>query len=691
MTESKGGFKPNDDEINIADLLSLFWMKKWFIFTVTLCIFFFGALIIDKMPSIYSASSTVMIKGQQEANPLSTLINGGAQGNEQLDTTIKLLKSNQFAKKIIKQLDIPQSILNSKGTWEESDLQKLLTVNVVARTNMLEISFESKDPQFAAKVVNKISQEFILYQTELLRPSEVLSGNRVNLQIDKIKSNLLKDEQELKTFREKSNIVDIGSLIVLTKHEIAELHNAERKLVSEHERLKRLAEKMKTEKNDVLFIISNSSDSETSVIKSLFKTKSLQQAQLSQIKLRYLHKHPIYKSMVIKIADTQNQIDLEIENLKILFNTRITEVEMLLKDIKDKQQRSNKILEASILKELDYTKIKRKVTANIKLLETITTKQKEAELFVDVNKGGGVIVVDPAMVPLKPIKPKKLLLAVLSLIIGFMISIIITIIIHFFSGAHRRFRQISSFYGYKIIGELPKLRLKRKLKNKPIVEGYGKQFTVYQECMNTIRTKISLDPELSKNNLIALTSLTPNEGKSSTCIQLAKSFSELESVIIIDADLRDPSIAVALGEPRHRPGLTNLLAKTHNFDECIFRDEIINADVLTSGLRPMNPLLFLSMKRFENLLKALQEKYDRVILECPPILSVSDALMISKNVGGLTLVVDVQKNSVAKFNHDLELLAQSGTQISGVILNRIKYDAQNYYYGNYKSSLSSAT
>ena len=214
--------------------------------------------------------------------------------------------------------------------------------------------------------------------------------------------------------------------------------------------------------------------------------------------------------------------------------------------------------------------------------------------------------------------------------------------------------------------------------------GTGKQFEIYQESIRSIRTKVSLDKELGDQKIIAVTSLTPNEGKSSTCLQLAKSFSELENVIIIDADLRDPSIAVALGESRHRPGLTNLLAKTHNFEQCTFHNEQINADVLPSGLRPMNPLLFLSMKRFENLLTALQKKYDRIILECPPILSVSDALMVSKHVGGLTLVVDVQKTSLAKFNHDIELLTQSETTVSGVILNRIKYDNQNYYYGSTK-------
>jgi len=686
MVQQDANFKPIDDEIDLADLISLFWMKKWFILVVTSSVFLTGLVVIDKMPEVYSASTTIMVKGEKASNPLQSLMSGVSSSNEELDTTIKLLKSKQFAKEIILRLEDTSSLLHAEKAqkWDEFQLQKNLKISTVSKTNMLEIAYESEFPQFTALVVNTIANNFVSYQANLMRHDNERSGDWINSKIEDVKKKLLSEEENLKQYRTDNNVVDITSLVELSKLEISQLYKELRLLKLEQEKLTRIDDKISSAKGVQEHIMNIFEIANSKMIRVLTQQESTQQAQLSQIKLRYLHKHPKYQYIENKILDTQAQLKSEINTVINKYVIRMNEVEHLIDSIQLKLKDANAKLEQAITKRINFDKIKRNIDANITLLASITAKQKEAELLNDINRGGGIIVVDPAVTPKHPIKPKKALLAVLSLVMGFMLSVLLVVILHFFADAHRKFRQIAHHYGYKVIGEIPKVRRRGKNKSLPIISGNGKQFDIYEECIRSIRTKISLDRELNKQKLIAISSLTPNEGKSSTCLQLAKSFSELEKVIIIDADLRDPSIAVALNEPRHRPGLTNLLAQTHSFDECVFKDENINVDVLASGLRPMNPLLFLSMKRFENLLIALQKKYDRVILECPPILSVSDALMISKHVGGLTLVVDIQKNSVAKLNHDLELLNQSDTKINGVILNRVKYDKQNYYYGSTK-------
>ncbi|PAJ76363.1 hypothetical protein CJF42_00225 [Pseudoalteromonas sp. NBT06-2] len=686
MLQQESNFKPIDDEIDLSDLISLFWMKKWFILIVTFSTFVAGFVVIDEMPEVYTASTTVMVKGDKASNPLQSIMSGASSSNEELDTTIKLLKSKQFAKEIILLLDDTSALLHasSQQKWDEVQLLKNLKISTVSRTNMLEISYESEFPSFTALVVNTIANNFVSYQANLMRHDNEKSGDWINSKIEDVKNKLLQEEDNLKQYRAKNNVVDITSLVELSKLEISQLYKELRLLKLEHEKLNRIGNKLLFANSNHEQIMNIFEVANSKMIILLTQQESTQQAKLSQIKLRYLHKHPKYQAIENKIFDTKAQIKSEIKTVINKYTIRMDEVEHLIKAINLKIQKANEKLELAITKRINFDKIKRNIDANIALLASITAKQKEAELLNDINRGGGIIVVDPAVTPRHPIKPKKALLSVLSLVMGFMLSVLLVIILHFFADAHRKFRQIAHHYGYKVIGEIPKVKRRGKNKSLPIISGNGKQFEIYEECIRSIRTKIYLDRELNKQKLIAVSSLTPNEGKSSTCLQLAKSFSELENVIIIDADLRDPSIAVALNEPRHRPGLTNILAQTHTFDECIFKDENINVDVLASGLRPMNPLLFLSMKRFENLLKALQNKYDRVILECPPILSVSDALMISKHVGGLILVVDIQKNSVAKVNHDLELLNQSDTKINGVILNRVKYDKQNYYYGSTK-------
>jgi succinoglycan biosynthesis transport protein ExoP len=271
------------------------------------------------------------------------------------------------------------------------------------------------------------------------------------------------------------------------------------------------------------------------------------------------------------------------------------------------------------------------------------------------------------------------LLSVAALMIGFIGAVFLVLCLHFFADVTSKYRHIAARFGYKLIGVVPQIRVKGIDKALPVIRQSGKQYTLYQEYIRSIRTNILLDKHLNTQKILALTSISPNEGKSSICLQLAKSFSELERVIVIDADLRFPALAEALGENPHRPGLTNLLAKTHTFEQCVFYCKELNADVLSSGIRPMNPLLFLSMPRFDAILKVLAKKYDRVIIECPPILSVSDAMVVAKCVGKLELVVDVKKTPLVDFAAKMELLEQSGVNIGGIILNRVKNDTSNYY------------
>ena len=686
MTQVTGTFKPSEEEIDLADLISLFWIKKWFILLVTSMVFAIGLSIVDRMPNIYKATTTVMVKGTKGSNPLQSLVPGMASSSDDLDTTIKLLKSAQFAESIVESLVVPTELhqFASHLKWDSDDLLNHLSIQVVTKTNLLEIRFESQDAAFTATVANQVAQTFMQYQTQLMQPHTEKNDDWINSKIQAVKDALLVEETKLNQFRQSHNVIDISSSVAIAKQEIALLYREIRELNTQRDMLERFETKVAVINDHLEQLLLINEVANSPLIKELIQQQALQRAQLLQIKLRYLEKHPVYKSMALKISETDKQLEIEVHAFIEAMAKNKVDLALQITELEEKQRDANAELESAIMQEQAFKKLQRTVDANLKLLESLSSKQKETELLKDINDSTDIIVIDPAMIPSSPIKPKKALIAAISLVMGMVLSIILVIVIHFFADAQRRYRQIAHHYGYKVLGELPKIRNKNKDKSQPILMGTGKQFEIYQESIRSIRTKVSLDKELGDQKIIAVTSLTPNEGKSSTCLQLAKSFSELENVIIIDADLRDPSIAVALGESRHRPGLTNLLAKTHNFEQCTFHNEQINADVLPSGLRPMNPLLFLSMKRFENLLTALQKKYDRIILECPPILSVSDALMVSKHVGGLTLVVDVQKTSLAKFNHDIELLTQSETTVSGVILNRIKYDNQNYYYGSTK-------
>lgn len=681
MTTPQARSHQDNDVIELGVIFAILSARRWLILLLTALVFAGVASFVAQLPPMYRASTTLMLKGAMNANPLQSLLPGGGNNADEMDTQIKLLTSVQFAEEVVKLLP-EQHQLGRVADKRADDAQVLLSglvVQNVPKTSLIQISFSHQDPKLTADLVNLVAEHFMSYQTNLMQEQNFQTNDWIRQRIDEVRDKLAASEAKLQRFRQDNDIIDINSDVELLKQEIIQLYSEKRQMERQAEETENLLAKLFKAGTNFDEMIAISDVAQLPVIANLQQQLSLQQAEFAQLKLSYLEKHPKYIAANRKIEVTTKQLLSEVGKLTGNLRVKQQELARRLAENQEKTAQATSKQEKMVLLAQTHKKLEMEISANMHLIDTLTEKMKETDLMKNVNKTANIIVVDPAAVPTVPIGPKKTLLSAAALIIGFVLSVFVVLVLHFFADVTSKYRHVANRFGYKLLGVVPQIRVKGIDKSLPVIYQKGKQYTLYQEYIRSLRTNILLDKHLSQQRLLALTSISPNEGKSSICLQLAKSFSELERVIIIDADLRFPALAEALGENPHRPGLTNLLAKTHTFEQCVFYSKELNADVLPSGIRPMNPLLFLSMPRFDAILKVLAKKYDRVIIECPPILSVSDAMIVAKCVGKLELVVDVKKTPLVDFAAKMELLEQSGVQIGGVILNRVKNDTSNYY------------
>ncbi len=681
MTTPQARSHQDNDVIELGVIFAILSARRWLILLLTAVVFAGVASFVAQLPPMYRASTTLMLKGAMNANPLQSLLPGGGNNADEMDTQIKLLTSVQFAEEVVKLLP-EQHQLGRVADKRADDAQVLLSglvVQNVPKTSLIQISFSHQDPALTANLVNLVAEHFMSYQTNLMQEQNYQTNDWIRQRIDEVRDKLAASEAKLQRFRQDNDIIDINSDVELLKKEIIQLYSEKRQMERQAEETENLLAKLFKAGTNFDEMIAISDVAQLPVIANLQQQLSLQQAEFAQLKLSYLEKHPKYIAANRKIEVTTKQLLSEVGKLTGNLRVKQQELTRRLAENQEKTAQATSKQEKMVLLAQTHKKLEMEISANMHLIDTLTEKMKETDLMKNVNKTANIIVVDPAAVPTVPIGPKKTLLSAAALIIGFVLSVFVVLVLHFFADVTSKYRHVANRFGYKLLGVVPQIRVKGIDKSLPVIYQKGKQYTLYQEYIRSLRTNILLDKHLSQQRLLALTSISPNEGKSSICLQLAKSFSELERVIIIDADLRFPALAEALGENPHRPGLTNLLAKTHTFEQCVFYSKELNADVLPSGIRPMNPLLFLSMPRFDAILKVLAKKYDRVIIECPPILSVSDAMIVAKCVGKLELVVDVKKTPLVDFAAKMELLEQSGVQIGGVILNRVKNDTSNYY------------
>ncbi len=537
MTTPQARSHQDNDVIELGVIFAILSARRWLILLLTAVVFAGVASFVAQLPPMYRASTTLMLKGAMNANPLQSLLPGGGNNADEMDTQIKLLTSVQFAEEVVKLLP-EQHQLGRVADKRADDAQVLLSglvVQNVPKTSLIQISFSHQDPALTANLVNLVAEHFMSYQTNLMQEQNYQTNDWIRQRIDEVRDKLAASEAKLQRFRQDNDIIDINSDVELLKQEIIQLYSEKRQMERQAEETENLLAKLFKAGTNFDEMIAISDVAQLPVIANLQQQLSLQQAEFAQLKLSYLEKHPKYIAANRKIEVTTKQLLSEVGKLTGNLRVKQQELTRRLAENQEKTAQATSKQEKMVLLAQTHKKLEMEISANMHLIDTLTEKMKETDLMKNVNKTANIIVVDPAAVPTVPIGPKKTLLSAAALIIGFVLSVFVVLVLHFFADVTSKYRHVANRFGYKLLGVVPQIRVKGIDKSLPVIYQKGKQYTLYQEYIRSLRTNILLDKHLSQQRLLALTSISPNEGKSSICLQLAKSFSELERVIIIDA------------------------------------------------------------------------------------------------------------------------------------------------------------
>jgi succinoglycan biosynthesis transport protein ExoP len=240
--------------------------------------------------------------------------------------------------------------------------------------------------------------------------------------------------------------------------------------------------------------------------------------------------------------------------------------------------------------------------------------------------------------------------------------------------------------GLRMMGLLPHIKVKKNtdLDLRSYQNNANHSFT---EAVNTLRTGLMLSHLEKPANVIAVTSSIPSEGKTTVSSNLAFSLAGMkEKVLLIDADMRRPSIAKNFGLPAFTPGLSNVISGANTTEECIHFDEPSGVSIMTAGLIPANPQELLSSPAFVDLLNDLKQRFDRLIIDTAPTQAVSDALIVSRHADSMLYVVKAESTRQKVIVGGLSRLMQVGARIDGVVLNQVdvnKKSGYGYYNGYY--------
>lgn len=236
------------------------------------------------------------------------------------------------------------------------------------------------------------------------------------------------------------------------------------------------------------------------------------------------------------------------------------------------------------------------------------------------------------------------------------------------------------------LGTLPKIDSEKSDDSLNIAYNHyqDNHHSIFSESVRTIRTSLILSSLESTKKRILVTSSVPGEGKTSVALNLATAFGESEKVLLIDGDLRRPSLDKALNLRTHEHyGLTDLIAGTAKLEECLVKSKDDSIDILTAGTFSRRPLDIFGSERFSRLLTLLDNQYDRIVIDTAPVSPVSDALLLSTQVDSLLYVVKAGKTAIPQARRAIQKLQRIDAPISGIILNKVDESSSYYEYEYY--------
>ncbi len=722
-----GGIYPSppvQQDSVLREYLRVLIKRKWIVISCLTIIFSLVAIATLRATRIYEASGSIAIN---KMDP--TLLNFKDSSNgapdyydpADLDTEVSILRSDLLALQVIKALNLDKRPeFGGKGvpagdslglTTDElqPDSQRTtplldsfkgnLRVTLRPNTRIIDVHYRSADKDLAALVVNTlihtyIEQNFKTRYQSTMEASDWLSKQLVDLQM-KVETS----QEKLVNYQKEHEILGIDEKQNIITSKLDELN---KELTSaESERMEKQSVYELVQSNDAdaaaAAAISASANSATGSASSNLLEKLREQEadikiQVAQLSTQFGPSYPKVTQFNSQLKEVDSQIQIEMK--KVVSRVRsdyMTSLqrENMLHDALDKQkQEANQLNESAI----EYSLLKRDVESYRTLYEGLLEKLKEAGVTAGL-KSSNIRPVDMARVPVSPSEPNVPRNLSFALALGLTTGIGLAFLLEGLDNTVRTPEQATLISGLPSLGMIP-------LGSKSPSEGSGRKRLAVAaskeavelvtqsrpqsqmaESYRALRTSLLLSSIGSPPKTILVTSALPQEGKSTTSINTAIVLAQKGTrVLLIDADLRRPSVHKTLGMGP-RTGLSNVLTGSATLQQTIVRSSILpSLFILPAGTPPPNPAELLASSNMRDVLAELREEYDHIVVDTPPTLSVTDAVVMSTRADAVVLVIRCGQTTKQALRRSRDLLTQVNARVCGVLLNAVDLDSPDYYY-----------
>ncbi len=684
-------------EIHLRDYLRVISKRRYTVYTFFTIVFIVVLIGTLSSTPVYKASAKVLIERVEGYNLSMMNPYYTSYDPEFYETQYQLIKSSSTAQKVVKMLALESTYesyfkgrqISASGEKSRADIladivSGGITVSPVKNSKIVNISFMSSNPQFAALVTNSVARAYIEELLDMRMSVSRYSIEWMAKKAEEEKAKLEKSEMALQEYMKANNIVTLQDRVTLTPEKLSEVNT---QLTRAETKRKELESLYRT----VMKISANPKNAESfSVIASEPTIQSLRNQILKaeqnaeELSKKYGKKHPAMMKAEEELKGLQQKRDQEISRV---ISSIKNEYELAKSNEASlRNMMSSTKAEAINLNEkfIQYGVLTRDVETNKQLYDALMKKMKEQSVTEEIRTVN-VWVVEKAEKPTSPVKPRKSLNILLGIIVGMFGGVGLAFFIDYLDNTIKSPDEVEARLGVPLLGVVPLLEGKEESIEEIILK---EPQSIYAESYKTIRTAILLSSASKPPQNIHITSMGPSEGKTVTSVNLATTIARSGySVLLVDSDLRRPRIH-SIFRLNNLSGLSTYLAGATSDIETVFKRPLTNLSVIPSGPVPPNPSELLSSQRMHELMRILNEKFDVIVWDSPPLMTVTDSLILSKILDGTILVIKAGKTTYEMVGRGLRVLqgtheSESGSRVLGVLLNGFDMKQGDQYYYQY--------
>ena len=724
----------DQDEIRIADYLRIILQYRYLIVLVFVLVMAGTVIYTARQDKIYSATSRVLMEDRKGGTDFFAFTTPG-MGKTTLNNQIELIKSKPT-------LTLAWEIMKKYPDWDmfpiatkanpAGSLDKKVKVESKRETDLLTINIESTSPAEAAAAVNAIAEAIQQQNTQFARLEYTTVREFLETQLDAIGRRLQASENDLREFKNINKLTELSSETTKLIDKSADLEaELEAALTDQSIKAKSLDLLSRQLRDQDSLLVNIDNVIKTPYIDELRKQIVETQALITKLvtKNEYPLDHPQILLLNREMENTKATLDREIRKMVALSVTddpikrrselvsRVIQANVELELARTKvngleqtREMYNQRIVSLPNTELELARLSRNMLLDSKIHGIMMEKYEDAKI-AEQAKVGNIRIIDYAELPVNPIKPRVSMNILVGIILGLGLGVGAAFLVHSLDTKLRTLEDMEGYVQLPIVGTIPIIHeAEAKLAefNAMIEQAEGESrehlarsmhFVMMQlvshyapkspiaEAYRTLRTNI-LARKGEGSTTLLITSSGPKEGKSTSISNLAITLAQMNSkVVLVDMDMRRPTIHSKFGLNKENGSSDYLIDVDAKIQDVIKDPGIPNLSVITSGFVPPNPSELIASPRFDEMISELKQEFDFILFDTPPVIAVTDALILTNKVDMTFLVIrsgHTEKNIVKRTK---ELMANVGGKIDGIIVNGIYvqkyYSKQNYYYYYY--------